>query len=529
MTKFIKIVCAWAFAFALAYTSGSFAVQAAHAETALPVASVLEILGRITWFQEQLALIQGQLTPPVSATPSLMSIAPGLGPVGTEVILSGKGFLPEGNTVYFGQGAISDLASPDQKTITFFVPATLSPKCAAADPPCVTPEIKVTPGDYRVLVNNKSGTSNAVTFRVTPTPAPLSVTVRTSSSTPTGAVAAGQSKATLARFIVYAGGEDVRIKWLGWGLNLTNTSSTPSLPSIDSQVKNVSLIDSAGNQIAATVGALSTPTTCTDTAYSSSTTAYRNCFGNSFSPINFVVPANYTHVLSLVADIQPTAAFGTITAILTGNTLNAQGLVSNRTASTGPASGNALMLPILTVMQNPNVGTITLAPGSVDKRIGSYVLSVSLSEDVKVSTVTILTGAAGAQFRNLKVKLIGVQFGSTQTVLANSTAYTFSGTPFMVPKGKGIILDVYGDVLLSATAGTKTAITTFSGCTANGAISLAAIPCAPVKGQNVVIAIPLPPEPTAPGGLTPTRIKELRAQLESARILLESLRARIRW
>jgi hypothetical protein len=96
-------------------------------------------------------------------------------------------------------------------------------------------------------------------------------------------------------------------------------------------------------------------------------------------------------------------------------------------------------------------------------------------------------GAAGAQFQNLMVKVNGTQFGSTQSTLSNSTSYTFSGTSFSVPNGQSVTLDVYADVLSSATAGTKTAITTLSGCSANGASSFSSISCTSTGGQDVLI------------------------------------------
>lgn len=342
-------------------------------------------------------------------------------------------------------------------------------------------DILATDSQYNVPVSGQSNTGTQITIKTG------SLTVQVASDTPTGNIAAGQTGVTLAKFTIYAGGEAVKIKWLGWGLNFTNASSQLS---IDSQVKNVSLVDDAGGQVGSTVNTLSTTVTCTDTAYANSTSSYRNCLGNSSSPINYIIPANTTRVLSLKGDVQSTASFGTIAALLTGNTSNGQGLTSSQVVSTGSANGSAMTFSsnALTVAKNSSVGTQTITANSAAKRIGSYTLTASSAEGVKVSTVTILMGAGGASFQNLKVMVGGTQFGSTQSVLGASTSYTFSGTSFTVAKGQSVTLDVYADVLSSATAGTKATITTLSGCSANGEGSLASISCSSTAGQDVVVA-----------------------------------------
>src|SRR3989344_275709 len=334
---------------------------------------------------------------------------------------------------------------------------------------------------YNVPVSAGSNTGTQVSIKTG------SITLQVATDTPTGSLSAGQSGVTLAKFTFYAAGEAVKVKWLGWGLNITNASSQLS---IDSQFKNVSLVSDAGDQLGTTVNTLSTAVTCTDTAQAISTSSYRGCFGNSSSPINYIVPANTTRVLMLKADIQSTANFGSVVGLITSNTSNLQGRTARQTASTGAANGSALTFSssALTVAKNSGVGTQTFTANSSGRRICSYTLTASSAEGVKVSTVTITTGAAGALFSNMLVKVAGTQFGSMQPTLANSTAYTFSGTQFSVPKGQSVALDVYADVLSSATTGSKTTITTLSGCSANGDTSYASISCTSTTGQDVVIA-----------------------------------------
>jgi hypothetical protein len=342
-------------------------------------------------------------------------------------------------------------------------------------------DILAVDSQYNVPVTAGSNTGTQVTINTG------SITLQKASDSPSGSISAGQSGVTLAKFTFYAAGEAVKVKWLGWGLNFTNASSQLS---IDSQVKNVSLVSDAGDQVGTTVNTLSTTVTCTDTAQAVSTSSYRGCFGSSGSPINYIVPAKTTRVLMLKADIQSTAVFGTIAGIITANTSNLQGLTSSQTASTAAASGNALTFSssALTVAQNSAIGTPAVTPGATGQKIGSYNLSASSAEGVNVSTITVLLGATGAQFSNLVVKVGGVQFGSNQPTLANSTSYTFSGTQFTVPKSGTVNVDVYADVLTSATAALKATLTTLSGCTANGTPSLTSISCTSTAGQSVNVA-----------------------------------------
>jgi len=312
------------------------------------------------------------------------------------------------------------------------------------------------------------------------------ITVTAATDTPTGNIAPGQSGVVLAKYTIYAAGEAVKVKWLGVGLNLTNASSQLS---IDSQFRNLTLTDDAGGQVGTTVNTLSTTVTCTDTAFANSTTTYRNCFGNSSSPINYIIPANTTRVLSLRADVQSTAVFGTVTGILTGNTSNLQGLTSSATASISGVNGSALTLATnsLTTAKNTALGTQNIAAGATNRRIGSYAFSASSAEGVTVSNVSILMSGNGASFQNLKVKIGSTQFGQTQGVVGASSTYAFSGTPFTVPAGGTTYVDVYADVLSGTSAATLTALTTLSGCSGSGATSYTAISCTARAGQDVAI------------------------------------------
>lgn len=104
---------------------------------------------------------------------NLKYLSPSSGPVGTEVIITGTGFLGN-NTIYFdGQKisvkpiSIANSANED-KGIVFVVPSTIDSYIRCIQAPCPQPPSRVvTPGIYPVYVSNANGTSNTVNFLVT--------------------------------------------------------------------------------------------------------------------------------------------------------------------------------------------------------------------------------------------------------------------------------------------------------------------------------------------------------------------------
>ncbi len=337
---------------------------------------------------------------------------------------------------------------------------------------------------YNVPVTASSNTGTKVSINAG------TVTVTADSNTPTGNIAKGQTNVTLARFDVLASGEPVKVKWLTFTLAFTGGVSSTS--TLDTYIKNVHLDDDAGGQVGSTISSLATSATCTDQNYSAATSTATDCFGSSGSPINYIIPANTTRVLSLKGDVQSYAGtdFSTVKAALVTGSSNVQGLISANTASTGAASGSALTLASnsLTVAQNTGVGTVTVSKGAANVKIGSYAFTASSAEGVTISNVTVKMGANGADFQNLKVKIGSSQFGSTQATLANSGSYSFSGTPFTVPAGGTTYVDVYVDVLSGASVGTDATITRVDGCSGSGALSYAAVSCSGTNGQSVSVA-----------------------------------------
>lgn len=124
---------------------------------------------------------------PISAV-SVSSVTPSAAQVGGTVTLTGNGFTSFGtNTVHFGSGVISNVApvttscpypsfAPcyDTHSLTFTVPASISPYCAPGML-CAMYMQLVTPGTYPVYVTNSNGTSNTVYLVVTGDAASVSI------------------------------------------------------------------------------------------------------------------------------------------------------------------------------------------------------------------------------------------------------------------------------------------------------------------------------------------------------------------
>jgi trimeric autotransporter adhesin len=316
-------------------------------------------------------------------------------------------------------------------------------------------------------------------------------TVTQNSGTPTGSIAKGTSQVTLAKFNVYASGEPVRIKFMTFKIAFTGGTVTSSA-TLANAIGNISLVDDAGGQVGSTINTPPTTNACTDNngaAVTAVTTdVYTDCFGTSASPINYQVPANTTRVLSLKADVKSTATFSSITASLVGNSGNLQGVISSNTGNTGSASGVNLGLAnsSLTVSANNGLGNQNVSAGVTNQRIGSYTFQAASAEGVNVNNVQVQ--ANGANFQNLHVMVNGAQFGSTQGTVSSGTAYTFSGTPFSVPAGGSVNVDVYADTISSA-SGSVSPATKVTGLSATGAISFSSIglqsSVTSVSGQNL--------------------------------------------
>ncbi|HWX41388.1 MAG TPA: hypothetical protein VN345_09590 [Blastocatellia bacterium] len=116
----------------------------------------------------------------VSGPVSVSSASPEVAPIGATITVTGEGFTPADNRVEFvraadptSRGLIAPLASPDGKTLTFNIPASLLPTCFFIG--CQIPNTPVSPGSYQLSVMNSNGVSNMLPFLVTSASGPIGV------------------------------------------------------------------------------------------------------------------------------------------------------------------------------------------------------------------------------------------------------------------------------------------------------------------------------------------------------------------
>jgi hypothetical protein len=135
----------------------------------------MKLVGHASWLvccslalQSSCSESQGPTAP---TAPAVTTIAPSGGPVGTTVTIEGSGFSPTGNIVKFGVGYLSDLTSPDGRTLLFTVPEghnICPPTELGYQEPCAGGAYpQVQPGSYPVSVLTRTETSRQVLFTVT--------------------------------------------------------------------------------------------------------------------------------------------------------------------------------------------------------------------------------------------------------------------------------------------------------------------------------------------------------------------------
>ncbi|MGC9598818.1 MAG: peptidoglycan-binding domain-containing protein [Minisyncoccia bacterium] len=330
------------------------------------------------------------------------------------------------------------------------------------------------------------------------------ITVSQDSATPTGNIAVGQSGVVLAKFDIYAAGEPVKVKFLGFQIALTSVTTSSGVLALSNMLKNISLVDDAGGQVGTTINTPPSGNTCdtgtntiinsaTDGTFKATSGNYVDCFGTNNSPINYIIPANTTRVLSLKADIQSTASFLTIAASLLAETAsNLQGLTSSQPGSSSGASGSALSLQssLLSIAANSAYGNQTVTPNSTGVHIGSYSFTASSASGVQINTISLKpapSSTGSGDIQNMKVMIGGTQFGTTQGVVADAGTYTFSGSPFTIAAGQTTNVDVYADILSGASS--QSPASSLTGCSGTSVVSYSALSCSGItRGQSLTVA-----------------------------------------
>ena len=99
-------------------------------------------------------------------SPTITSLVPNSGPVGTQVAITGTGFSPIGNAVHFGSGGRVNIPSRNNGTrISYIIPTAVGP--SDFNPQIKAPSQIVSPGVYQLsVVNGQGQKSNISSFTV---------------------------------------------------------------------------------------------------------------------------------------------------------------------------------------------------------------------------------------------------------------------------------------------------------------------------------------------------------------------------
>lgn len=320
------------------------------------------------------------------------------------------------------------------------------------------------------------------------------ITVSLASNTPTGNVPNGASNVTLAKFTIFASGEPVKVKFLDLVINQGAAGDTwATLANLTEDIQNISLVDDAGGQVGSTISTIASGTGNGQCTLTSATTTTCH-FGTSASPINYIVPANTTRVISAKVDVLSTNDAPSLQAQLPAMTSNLEGQISFQTANSGTATGATLTVTTspLTIANNAAFAAPTYVAGANNVRIASFVLTASSAEGAKVNSLTFDKDSnANFDMQNMKVMVGTTQFGTTRATIGDAeTSVTFSGSsPIIVPAGGSVTIDVYADIITSTTAATHSDVIDYTSWTAVGTVSNSSITAASaVNGQNVVIS-----------------------------------------
>jgi peptidoglycan hydrolase-like protein with peptidoglycan-binding domain len=131
-----------------------------------PSFTVTDSMGRKNSVTANMVTVSGSVYS--GGGPTLFTLSPNQGRVGTVVGLYGASFALAGNTVHFGIGGASNLASANNGTALFFViPPTVN-VCDTIGTGCTSSTSVVTPGTYPIYVSNSMGRTTNVNFTVLP-------------------------------------------------------------------------------------------------------------------------------------------------------------------------------------------------------------------------------------------------------------------------------------------------------------------------------------------------------------------------
>ncbi|MBU6214890.1 peptidoglycan-binding protein, partial [Patescibacteria group bacterium] len=312
------------------------------------------------------------------------------------------------------------------------------------------------------------------------------VSVSLDPSSPTANIATGASSVKFATFSMLASGENVKVQDLY--VYASSTQSSGALAGVGGLNNGKIFVN--GVQVGSTKDIGSLVAGVTDFALGSS----------------LILPAGVTTKVDIYADAQDTAGTNlpnnsTVIVSLKAGSSNGQGMSSlvstNVPASAVSTNSVTVSSSSLTATKYTGYGNQTLVSGSNNAKLGAFTLSTGSTEGVNVNTIVLTMSASNAaSITNLTLKddATGTQLGSIITTPSASNSFNVS---YSVPASSTKTIDVYGNVLAGANAGTIV-LTVDTSTTGTGLVtSVSTSPSATAGLQTITIA--------AAGTLTPTR------------------------
>ncbi len=266
--------------------------------------------------------------------------------------------------------------------------------------------------------------------------------VSRASDSPTADVAVDATNQTLATYDFTASGEDIKVQNLDVKANI-----------------------SAGTGGHGDGGILNGKVLVNDVQVGTTKNLTDNTTVNFTFGSTFIVKAGTTAKVKIVGDVKTTTSTsfsGGETVLVTVSSVsgsNAQSLTSLSTLSKPATATDAFTLNItsaaLTATKFSGFGNRTVAAGTNDAQLGSFVIGAGAAEGVTVNSITVTLTAANSNSSTItrmymKDHATGAALGDVKTSISTSNIYTVS---FSLAASAGKVIDLYGDIKAGANSG----------------------------------------------------------------------------
>lgn len=302
-------------------------------------------------------------------------------------------------------------------------------------------------------------------------------TVSKASSSPSGNIAPGSQNIVLGEFDVKAGGEALEIRKVGVQVKFAVATGTGTLSIKNKATGETYLSIAADTTGIMTTGAVSAATLLT---YQQNLSSYIN------------LAAGETKTLQVIGTIPQTATSSANYTAYMGQFYSKRLSTNDYTTLAATAvAGNTLTVKDVTanVTKNASFGNTNRSSGATNVKIGSFNLQ-AVGDDIRFNTIS-LSITTSSNFQNVKLMDGSTQVGNTLGTPA-STGNSFSLSNYVVSRDTTKTIDVYADVLSTATT-TSVVSVEASGVTGVGVSSsksLSSTPGTAVDLQTITVSTP---------------------------------------